>query len=112
MLQHDAAVDESEIAVLELPQIRSIIQQKPAARIALMKLCSQLDHRGGDVNSPESVEMPGERRGQPPDSATEIERRRMRVRGESQRLQIGENRVNFPPTGGKELLESPVAATF
>jgi len=53
--------------------------------------------------------MFGEGRGEASDATTEIEGGSLLVRREAQRLQMTEDRVNFLPTSGKELLGNPLA---
>ena len=54
--------------------------------------------------------MFGQRRSEASDATTEIERWSVLVRDESPRFEMAQDRVNFLPASGEELLRTPLAA--
>lgn len=73
VLEHEVAVHEIEGAIAELPQVVGVVYQEPARVDAGVEFLGRRDHGVGDVHAVAIVEVLGERPGQPPDAAAEIQ---------------------------------------
>jgi hypothetical protein len=73
VLQHDVRVDEAEVRITKSVQIIGLVEDEAAAFSALAMLSSFVDHRRGNIDAHDLVEVASQRLSDPPNATSEIE---------------------------------------